>query len=79
MVELQSRGLGKRFKESVIKQINKIQNNPGWYLIEADNIFKAYVPKFPFKILYTSDKEIIIVWAISHLHREPWYWQKRLK
>jgi mRNA-degrading endonuclease RelE of RelBE toxin-antitoxin system len=75
---LQSKDLGERFKKTVIKQIDKIQKNPSWYLVEADNIYKAYIPKFPFKILYTIDKSVIIVWAISHMHREPWYWQERL-
>jgi len=40
--ELQSNGHGKRFKTSVIDQINKIKRNPGWYLIEADNIHSIY-------------------------------------
>ena len=42
--ELQSKGLGKRFKESVVGQINKIKKKPKWYLIEEENIYKAYIP-----------------------------------
>jgi mRNA-degrading endonuclease RelE of RelBE toxin-antitoxin system len=77
--ELQSQGLGKRFEKTVIKQIKKIKKNPKWYLIEAENIYKAYVPKFPYKILYTiEDNKIIVVWAIAHMHRKPWYWQSRM-
>ena len=77
--ELQSVGLGKRFKKSVIEQINKIKKNPTWYLIEEDNIYKAYIPKFPYKILFTveNDKNIV-VWAVAHMHRKPWYWQSRI-
>ena len=78
--ELQSKGLGKRFKRSVIEQIHKIKKNPRWFLIEADNIYKAYIPKFPYKILYTiEDDERIVVWAIAHMHRKPWYWQARMR
>ena len=77
--ELQSKGLGKRFKKVVIDQINKIKKNPKWYLIEEDYIYKAYVPKFPYKILFTIEKnEEIVVWAIAHMHRRPWYWQSRI-
>lgn len=47
--ELQSDELGKRFKKSVIEEINKIKKNPGWYLMEDGNIYKAYIPKFPYK------------------------------
>jgi len=47
----QSKGLGKRFKNSVINQINNIRKNPGWFLKEENNIYKAYILKFPYKIL----------------------------
>ncbi len=36
--ELQSKGLGKRFKKSVNSQLKRIKQNPDWYLIEAENI-----------------------------------------
>ena len=79
--ELQSKGLGLRFKITVREQLKLIKQNPNWFLIEEENIYKAYLPKFPYKILYTvdDDNEIIIIWAFSHLHRKPWYWEKRTK
>lgn len=76
--ELQSRGLGKKFKNVVIETINKVKKNPTWYLTEEDRIYKAYTPGFPFKILYTISEKEIIIWSISHLHRKPWYWQNRM-
>ncbi|MBF0103523.1 MAG: type II toxin-antitoxin system RelE/ParE family toxin [Desulfobacterales bacterium] len=76
--ENQSTGLGKRFKKSVINQIRKIKGNPDWFLMETDNIYKAYIPKFPYKILFTSNKDEIVIWAIAHMHRKPWYWQSRI-
>ncbi len=78
--ELQQKGLGPRFKKSVIQKLNKIKINPTWFLIEEDNIYKAYISKFPYKILFTiENNKQIIVWAIAHLHRRPWYWQSRMK
>jgi mRNA-degrading endonuclease RelE of RelBE toxin-antitoxin system len=76
--ENQTKRLGKRFKKSVINQLRKIKENPNWFLRETDDIYKAYVPKFPYKILFTFDKEKVVIWAIAHLHRKPWYWQSRL-
>ena len=73
----QSQGLGKRFKETVIQQLKKIKKNPKWFLIEVDDIYKAYVPKFPYKILFSLDNDNIIIWAVAHMHRKPWYWQSR--
>ncbi|MBK7377422.1 MAG: type II toxin-antitoxin system RelE/ParE family toxin [Ignavibacteriales bacterium] len=77
--ELQAKGVGKKFKESVLMQIKKIKKYPNWYLLESDEIYKAYIPKFPYKILFTIEKNnIITIWALSHLHRKPLYWQKRI-
>ena len=76
--ELQSKGLGKRFKTLVSEQIKKIKKNPGWFPLEASNIHKAYIPKFPYKMLFSIEKDdIIVLWAIAHMHRKPWYWQSR--
>ena len=75
--EMQSRGVGKKFKKTVTEQIHKIRINPSWFLIEKDYIYKAYVPKFPYKILYTFQNDKIIIWAIAHMHRKPFYWQSR--
>jgi len=77
--EIQLKGLGRQFKKSVIDNIKKIKKNPEWFLLEADNIHKSYIPKFPYKILYTKENNnSIIIWAIAHMHRKPWYWQKRI-
>ena len=75
--ENQTKGIGRQFRKSVTDQINKIKKNPTWFLIEADDIYKAYIPKFPYKILFTLDKDSIIIWAVAHMHRKPWYWQSR--
>jgi len=75
--ELRSEGLGQRFKEATLRQIEKVKRNPRWFLVEEGDIYKAYVPKFPYKILYTVEKESLVIWAIAHLHRKPWYWQSR--
>lgn len=75
--ETQQKGLGRNFKTVVTNQLKKIKQNPNWFLIEESNIYKAYIPKFPYKILFTEDNEVIIIWALVHLHRKPWYWQSR--
>lgn len=77
--ELQEEGLGLRFKKSVIEKIKHVKKNPHWFLLEEGKIYKAYIPKFPYKILFTIENNAnIIVWAIAHMHRKPWYWQKRI-
>jgi len=75
--EKQSAGLGKRFKKVVLSQLKNIKKNPTWFLIEEENIYKVYIPKFPYKILYTIEEGCIVIWAFMHMHRRPGYWQTR--
>lgn len=77
--DLQSSGLGKRFKKAVIEQIKKIKKHPNWFLTESNSIFKAYIPKFPYKILFTANNDEIVIWAIVHMHRKPRFWQSRIQ
>jgi len=72
-------GLGKRFQQMTLIQVNKIRKNPEWFPKESKGLFKAYIPKFSYKILYSVEKNSIIIWAIANMHRKPWYWQSRLK
>ena len=76
--DTQSEGLGNRFKKATLQQIEKIKKNPSWFLKETEEIYKAYIPKFPYKILYTIIKDGLVIWAVAHLHRRPWYWQSRV-
>ncbi|GAB6094787.1 hypothetical protein JCM14469_10390 [Desulfatiferula olefinivorans] len=76
--DIQSTGLGKRFKKTVLAQIRKIRQAPDWFLVEDGDIYKAYIPKFPYKILFSFGRDTIVIWAVSHLHRRPWHWQARL-
>jgi plasmid stabilization system protein ParE len=76
--ELQSRGLGMNFRQIVRDQVRKLAKHPTWYLKESDDIYKVYVPRFPYKILYTTEEDEMVIWAIAHMHREPRYWQNRL-
>ena len=45
--ESQAKELGNRFKNSVIKQINHIQKNPGWFLKEDDTIYNSLYTQIP--------------------------------
>jgi len=72
--ELEQRGLGLRFQEEIRKTIDRLMIYPNACPIEIGEVRKSFVHKFPYKILYSIQGEIIIVLAISHLHRRPGYW-----
>ena len=75
--ELQLEGLGKRYKEEVRSSLKRISIFPiAWTLIRP-NIRKCVMHKFPYNILYSIDKNTILIIAIAHHHRQPDYWVKR--
>ncbi len=44
----------------------------------SENTRRARTNRFPYGLIYTSDKNVIIVVAVMHLHRKPDYWKSRL-
>lgn len=77
--EMEVIGLGKRFKQEVKISINIIKKMPEIGSQESGNIRRYILHKFPYKVLYSIEKDHIYVIAIAHLHREPMYWINRIK
>ena len=77
--EMEVIGLGKRFKQEVKRAINIIKKMPEIGSPESENIRRYILHKFPYKVLYSIEKDHIYVIAIAHLHREPMYWINRIK
>ncbi|OHB70381.1 MAG: plasmid stabilization protein [Planctomycetes bacterium RBG_16_41_13] len=77
--EMEVIGLGKRFKQEVKRAINIIKKMPEIGSQESGNIRRYILHKFPYKVLYSIEKDHIYVIAIAHLHREPMYWINRIR
>ncbi len=77
--EMEQHGLGIRFKKAVRQAINRIKKYPTSWPIERGEVRKCFVHKFPYKVLYSVQKENIVVLAIAHQHRRPGYWIERAK
>jgi len=70
-------GSGNSFKEEIKKSINRILEYPtAWPTITQD-IRKYILHKFPYKILYSIEKDHIYIIAIAHQHRKPNFWIDR--
>jgi plasmid stabilization system protein ParE len=70
-------GLGHSFKEEVKKAISRIAEYPeAWPVVRGD-IRKYLIHKFPYNLLYSIEKEHIVVVAVAHQHRKPDYWIDR--
>ena len=74
---LQMSGLGLKFKEEVGKAVRRIAEFPTAWSIECGEIRKGLLHMFPYKLLYSIEKDHIFIIAVAHQHRRPTYWQGR--
>jgi plasmid stabilization system protein ParE len=72
--ELEYEGLGKKFREEVKASISRVRQFPTAWPPERGEIRKYIMHTFPYKILYSIEKDHILIIAIAHQHRKPDYW-----
>jgi plasmid stabilization system protein ParE len=72
--ETELAGLGILFKKEIRSSILRIKEHPKAWSIEKGDVRKALLHRFPYKILYSIEKDHIIILAIAHQHRKPNYW-----
>lgn len=75
--EKEFEGLGKRFREEVTKAAIRISEYPEAWSVERGEIRKCLLHKFPYKLLYSIEKDHIFIIAVAHQHRKPDYWVER--
>ena len=75
--EFEVEGLGKKFKEEIKRAFRIIKRFPKIGVVDEGDIRIYILHKFPYKILYSIEKDYIYIIAIAHMHREPNYWLKK--
>jgi plasmid stabilization system protein ParE len=75
--ELEYSGLGKKFKEEVKKAIVRIAEYPRAWSVERGDVRRCLLHRFPYKIMYSIEKDHILIIAVAHQHRKPDYWISR--
>ena len=76
--EIQVTGLGKRFRAEVKSGICRIRESPETWPKEKGDLKRYLLHKFPYKILYSIEKDYIYIIAVAHCHRRPDYWIDRI-
>jgi plasmid stabilization system protein ParE len=71
-------GLGQKFLDEFKNGINRILTHPYAWSPLQKNVRKCILKKFPFNIVYAIEENLIIILAVAHQHREPYYWIDRL-
>lgn len=76
--ESKETGLGVDFAMEIYSAIERIASFPmAWPKIEPE-IRRCLVRRFPYGILYSDNRDTILIVAIMHLHRKPDYWKYRI-
>jgi len=76
--ELQVKGLGTIFKSIAKSTIKRVATFPTAWSEIKPSIRRCIMHKFPYNVLYSIEKDYILIIAISHHHREPNYWIRRV-
>ncbi|EYF03250.1 Hypothetical protein CAP_5754 [Chondromyces apiculatus DSM 436] len=83
--EEQRPGLGDEFVASVSSVLERITevpfSFPGWPELPAGHspIHRAVTPRFPYLIAFEVHSQHVLVLAIAHAKRRPFYWLTRTR
>lgn len=70
-------GLGLDFALEVEGSIQNIVAQPATWPILENEVRRCLTHRFPYGVLYSIEKDGILILAVMHLHRDPEYWKKR--
>jgi plasmid stabilization system protein ParE len=77
--ELQRPGLGREFVAEVDRALNRVAESPFQCQILHRESRRAGVHRFPYGVLYRIAGSEIIVYCVTHLHRDPAGWRARIE
>ncbi len=72
-------GLGNEFAIEVYQSIQRILSHPDLWQKLSSRTRRCMTSRFPYGIVYQKRKDLVLIVAIGHLHRRPYYWRGRLK
>lgn len=75
--ESQVKGLGHAFLNDVQLTIDFIQSNPESSPRILKVVRKCVLRRFPYSILYSTKGSEIVILAVAHQKRRPYYWRSR--
>ena len=70
--------LGRDFLDELDRVIRRVKAFPLASTEIEPGIRRCLLARFPYGLIYGIDEDLIIVVAVSHLHRQPRYWIDRL-
>jgi plasmid stabilization system protein ParE len=77
-LDVQEPELGYRFLLEVMKTAEIISKNPFIRPVILDNIRRIHVNHFSYRLCYVIEPEEVLILAVEHTSRDPFYWKDRL-
>ena len=75
----ESPGLGDAFLLELLAAIDRIRRFPdAWHPLGGE-IRRCRLRRFPYGLIYSMEKEDVLILAVAHTHREPNYWRGRIR
>ena len=71
--------LAQAFINTIEDAILRIRESPSRYPKIENDIRRCLTKKFPYALLYTIEKDYILILAVMHCSRKPGYWKSRSK
>ena len=72
-------GLGARFNAAVEEAAARALAFPQSGSPSRSNTRRVLVNGFPFSLVYRPERDGIVVFAVAHHARRPYYWQSRVR
>ena len=72
-------GLGARFSAAVEEAAARAVAFPQSGSPHRSNTRRVYVKGFPFSPIYRPEPEGIVIFAVAHHARRPYYWRSRVR
>ena len=72
----ESKGLGKIFVSIFDETLLRTVRYPYFNTEIHPGFYRALMKKFPYGIIYSIEGGDLLVYAVAHLHRAPFYWLK---
>jgi len=71
-------GLGQDFRNEFEAAVQRARDFPEGCQRLDDELRRCRFKRFPYGLIYAIRDDIIIVVAVSHLHRKPGHWRDRI-
>lgn len=75
--EARSEGLGLEFLDGVQRVIDALREHPRLGQSVGRGFRRAVLRRFPFSLIHSEEADEIVIIAVAHQKRRPYYWRGR--